>query len=94
LKLNDQQIEVINSYGCKVIHTGCSKAAAEDKTLPNNAYLLTLVKGEETWHDIVMGMQADIFDAYYDMFGHVMKKMDYAKGTRNPKLWGLDKKKK
>ena len=94
MNLNDQQIEVINSYGCKVIYTGCTKESAKDKSLPNNAYLLTLKKGEETWHDIVMGPRSDIFDAYYDMFGDVMKRMDYAEGTRNPKLWNLDKKKK
>lgn len=94
MKLNDQQISVINSYGCRVILSGCTPADAKDKSLPNNAYLLTLARENgETWHDIVMGLKSDIFDAYYDMFGHCMKKMEYTDGNRNPKLWNAGKKK-
>ena len=64
--------------------TGCTPDAADDKTLPTNAYLLELKKDNDTWFDIVMGESVGIFDTYYDLFGNVMQKMSYTKGTRQP----------
>ena len=86
MKLNEEQIVTINEagMGCSIIKTGCTPDAAEDKTLPTNAYLLELKKDGETWFDIVMGESVGIFDTYYDMFGDVMQKMSYTKGTRQP----------
>ena len=84
---NDQQVASINDYGIKIIKTNCTPEDAKDKSLPNNCYLLTLVKGEETWHDIVSGLSVDIFNAYYDILGNVLTKLEYTEGTRNPKLW-------
>ena len=86
MKLTEDQIVTINEagMGCSIIKTGCSPDAADDKTLPTNAYLLELKKDGETWFDIVMGESVGIFDTYYDMFGNVMQKMSYTKGTRQP----------
>ena len=77
MKLTEEQIVDINNagMGCTIIKTGCTPDAADDKTLPTNAYLLELKKGEDTWFDLVMGEAVGIFDTYYDMFGDVMKKM-------------------
>ena len=86
MKLTEDQIVTINEagMGCSIIKTGCTPDAAEDKTLPTNAYLLGLKKDGETWFDLVMGESVGIFDTYYDMFGDVMQKMSYTKGTRQP----------
>ena len=86
MKLTEDQIVTINEagMGCSIIKTGCTPDAAEDKTLPTNAYLLELKKDGETWFDLVMGESVGIFDTYYDMFGDVMQKMSYTKGTRQP----------
>ena len=86
MKLTDEQIVDINNAGrgCSIIKTGCTPDAAEDKTLPTNAYLLELKKDGETWFDVVMGESVGIFDTYYDIFGSVMQKMSYTKGTRQP----------
>ena len=86
MKLTDEQIVTINmaGRGCTIIKTGCTPDAAEDKTLPTNAYLLELKKGDETWFDIVMGEAVGVFDTYYDLFGDVMQKISYTKGTRQP----------
>ena len=86
MKLTEEQIVVINNdgMGCSIIKTGCSPDSAKDKTLPTNAYLLELKKDGETWFDIVMGESVGIFDTYYDLFGNVMQKMSYTKGTRQP----------
>ena len=86
MKLTEEQIVDINmaGRGCSIIKTGCTPDAAQDKTLPTNAYLLELKKDNETWFDIVMGEAVGIHDTYYDMFGNVMQKMSYTSGTRQP----------
>ena len=57
MKLTEEQIVDINmaGMGCSIIKTGVTPDAADDKTLPTNAYLLELKKGEDTWFDLVMG---------------------------------------
>ena len=86
MKLTEEQIVDSNNagMGCSIIKTGCTPDAANDKTLPTNAYLLELKKDNDTWFDIVMGESVGIFDTYYDLFGNVMQKMSYTKGTRQP----------
>ena len=86
MKLTEEQIVDINNAGrgCTIIKTGCTPEAADDKTLPTNAYLLELKKDNDTWFDIVMGESVGIFETYYDLFGNVMQKMSYTKGTRHP----------
>ena len=86
MKLTEEQILQINEagMGCSIIKTGCTPDAADDKTLPTNAYLLELKVKDDTWFDIVMGESVGIFDTYYDLFGNVMQKMSYTKGTRQP----------
>lgn len=76
------------NYGVTVIHTNCQPISAKDRTLPRNSYLLLLQKDEEVWYDIVMGTRSAIFDAYYDLFGDVMKRMEWTEGTINPRIWG------
>ena len=85
MKLTEDQIVTINEagMGCSIIKTGCTPDAAEDKTLPTNAYLLELKKDGETWFDLVMGESVGIFDTYYDMFGDVMQKMSYTRAHDN-----------
>jgi|AP86_3_1055499.scaffolds.fasta_scaffold00713_7 hypothetical protein len=75
-------------YGVIVICTNCQPLAAQDKTLPRNSYLIRCQDGEDMWYDIAMGSRSDIFDAYYDRFGDVMKRMEWTEGRINPKLWG------
>jgi len=89
MKLTDEQIVDINNAGrgCSIIKTGCTPDAADDKTLPTNAYLLELKKGDDTWFDIVMGEAVGVFDTYYDLFGDVMQKMSWTNGTRQPSTY-------
>lgn len=77
-----------SKYGVTVIHINCDPTSAKDKSLPTNSYLVKLQDEDGEWFDIVMGSRSDIFDAYYDSFGHCMKRMEWTDGTRNPKLWG------
>ena len=50
-----------------IIHEKCEKKAAEDKTLPRNAYLVTYVEKDKMTYDIVMAdSKVDVFDQYWD----------------------------
>lgn len=95
MTLSTEDVKLFRSkYGVTVIHANCDPDAAEDKSLPSNSYLVTLHQEDEHWCDIVMGPASDIFDAYYDSFGGVVKSMGWTQGTRNPKLWGESNKTK
>ena len=39
-----------------IIHEKCEKKAAEDKTLPRNAYLVTYVEKDKMTYDIVLSL--------------------------------------
>ncbi len=77
-----------DTYSVIVIAANCSADASEDNTLPRNSYLVKCVNPEEVWYDIVMGLKPDIFDAYYDTYGDVVKNIAWTNGKVNPKLWG------
>jgi hypothetical protein len=79
-------------YSVIVIVTNCEPSAAKDKTLPRNSYLIKCEKEETLWYDIVMGFQVDIFNAYYDKYGDVIKSMTWTEGSILPKLWGYQQK--
>ena len=52
-----------------VIHAKCEKAAADDPSLPRNAYLVTYVVEDKITYDIVMADgRVDIFDEYWDKY--------------------------
>ncbi|MBU38067.1 MAG: hypothetical protein CMA59_00935 [Euryarchaeota archaeon] len=89
MKFTDEQVATINASGCgcRVIATGITPDAAEDKHLPTNSYLMELEKDGQQWFDIVMGGTVAIFDCYYDTFGHCVKKMTYTKGAKSPGMY-------
>tara|TARA_R100000742_G_C4272314_1_gene91461 strand:- start:660 stop:1004 length:345 start_codon:yes stop_codon:yes gene_type:complete len=86
--VSQEQVEKIESYGLRVIHTNCKPETAQDGTLPTDSQLLTLKKDDTVWYDIVKGFRSNIFDAYYDTMGGVIQKMDFTNGKISAKLWG------
>ena len=64
----------------KILQEDCSPAAAEDRTLPHTAYLVTYEVNGIVKYDIAMGSKkVDIFDHYWDTYGIVrtMKPVSY-----------------
>jgi hypothetical protein len=88
MNYNAEQIKTLESYGIKILSQNCSPEAAKDKSLPRDSYLMSLNNGEFSWFDIAKGTRSDIFDAYYDMFGGVIKFMKWTDGTIPAKTWG------
>ena len=73
---------------CNIIHEKCEKAAAEDKTLPRNAYLVTYVEKEKVVYDIVMAdSKVDVFDDYWDKYKEGLQTITFAQGNVRPSLW-------
>lgn len=87
MNFNPEQITAIEGYGLRILSQACPFGESKDKSLPNNTYVITCQRGEDTWHDIVMGNRSDIFDAYYDLLGNVVKRIEWTAGRVNPRLW-------
>lgn len=77
--------------GINIIQTNCDKTAAQDKSLPRNAYLVVYSEDGEEKFDIVCGLQVDIFDHYHDQNKQV-RAIEWTDGTINPKFWGYQAK--
>ena len=72
----------------RFIHENCEKKLADDRSLPNNAYLVEYETEGKTQYDIVQSVKVvDIFDQYYDKYKKGLKSIAQAEGTVNPKLW-------
>tara|TARA_B100001287_G_scaffold274498_1_gene279927 strand:+ start:3403 stop:3666 length:264 start_codon:yes stop_codon:yes gene_type:complete len=78
----------------KIIHQDCDPTMGEDRSLPNNAFLIEYLQDGLTKFDIVIAAkQVDIFDHYYDNYRNDFKNMTQAQGRVSPKLWGNKPKK-
>ena len=71
-----------------IIQEKCDPKAADDKQLPNNAYLIQYEVEGKVVHDIAMAQKAvDIFDQYYDKYKKGFKWLKQTQGTVRPNLW-------
>lgn len=90
MALTDSDIQLMKKMGATVIQADCSVQDAKDKSLPLNSYLVTCKDGDDTWYDIVMGLQVPIFDSYHEVFGkNVIQKWVWTSGTISPKFWAI-----
>ena len=77
-----------------VLFQDCDPTVADDKKLPTSAFLVEYLQDGITKFDIVTSYkQVDIFDHYWDNYRGDFKNMSQAKGTVNPKLYGVEPKK-
>ena len=73
---------------CNIIHEKCDKSAANDKTLPRNAYLVSYVEKDNMTYDIVMAdSKVDVFDDYWDKYKEGLQTITFAQGNVRPSLW-------
>tara|TARA_B100002019_G_C20822871_1_gene381468 strand:+ start:224 stop:460 length:237 start_codon:yes stop_codon:yes gene_type:complete len=74
-----------------VLQEDCDLAAAEDKSLPYTAYLVTYEVNGMVKHDIAMGSkEVEIFDYYWDKYRIVLG-MKQTEGRISPKMWNPKK---
>jgi hypothetical protein len=76
-------------YGCEVIQENCDKLDAKNSQLPSDAHLVSYMRGGIVSYDITRSSKiVNIFDMYWDKFGNDLKKIEWADGRVNPRLWG------
>jgi len=76
----------------KIIKEDCDPADAQDKSLPNNAFLVEYRVDDASHYDLVFASkQSEIFDHYYDTYKKDFVTMNQAEGRVSPKLWGISK---
>ena len=72
----------------KIIHENCDPELANDKTLPNNAFLIEYKIDGTSYYDIsAAAKQSELFDHYYDKYKRDFVTMKQAEGRISPKLW-------
>ena len=72
----------------RYIHENGKKDLADNKTLPNNAYLVEYKVEGETRYDVVQSVKVvDIFDEFYDKYKKDLINITQSGGTVSPKLW-------
>jgi hypothetical protein len=70
------------------LNEACDPEVATDKSLPNNAFLVSYSVGEEKKYDLVISSKkVEIFDHYYDKYKKDLIDIQQSDGTANPKLW-------
>tara|TARA_A100001201_G_C4018863_1_gene179920 strand:+ start:309 stop:575 length:267 start_codon:yes stop_codon:yes gene_type:complete len=73
----------------KILHQDCDPTLAQDKSLPQTAYLVEyLVDGLTKFDLVISGKKVDIFDQYYDDYRKDLLNITQSSGTANPKTWG------
>ena len=77
----------------KTIHSDCMASMAEDRSLPNNSYLVIYIVENKKKYDIVMANKmVDIFDQYWDEYKDNLIGITFTSGRVNPRMWGIEKK--
>ena len=72
----------------RILNEACDPEVATDKSLPNNAFLVSYNVGEEKKYDLVISSKkVEIFDHYYDKYKKDLIDIQQSDGTANPKLW-------
>ena len=75
----------------KILFENCDPDKAEDRTLPNNSFLVEykVDEGAVSSYDIAAAAkQSEIFDHYYDKYKKGFVTMNQTEGRINPKLYG------
>jgi len=72
----------------KILHQDCDPTLAQDKSLPQTAYLVEyLVDGLTKFDLVVCSKQVDIFDHYWDNYKENLNNIIQSSGTISPKVW-------
>ena len=72
----------------RVIREDCDPKLAQDRTLPNTAFLVEYENDGKTCYDIsIPRKEVDMFDYYWDKYKHGLKRWTQTEGRSNPKLW-------
>ena len=73
----------------RILQQDCDPSVANDKSLPNNSFLVEYKQGDTKCYDLIIANKAvDIFDYYWDEYKESFVGYKQSAGAINPKLWG------
>lgn len=76
-------------YNCELLSHNITQEQLMNPELPTDTYFIQYDTEEGTIMDLCRSSKmANIFDMYYDKVGNNIRKIDFAYGRKNPKLWG------
>jgi len=85
----EEKESLIQSYGCHLVVERATPEQIKDKTLPTDTLQVKYKSNDKVYIDLCRGKRVDVFDLYYDKFGKgSLISIDWAHGTKNPKMWG------
>ena len=78
-------------YGCEVLLEKTTMEKASGVDFPTDAYIIKYKIDEKECIDLTRtGKLSSLFDMYYDIHGkNVIQKIDFGRGNRDPKMWGM-----
>ena len=78
-------------YGCEVLLEKTTMEKASSVDFPTDAYIIKYKIDEKECIDLTRtGKLSSLFDMYYDIHGkNVIQKIDFGRGNRDPKMWGM-----
>lgn len=83
--------EEMEMYNCEMLSHNVSKEQVMNPELPTDTYFIEYNTDDGPVIDLCRSTKmANIFDMYYDKIGNNIRKIDFAYGRKNPKLWGYN----
>jgi len=76
-------------YNCELLSHNITPEQLMNPELPTDTYFIEYDTDDGPMMDLCRSSKmANIFDMYYDKVGNNIRKIDFAYGRKNPKLWG------
>jgi hypothetical protein len=88
---DDEKLNIPRQYNCQLLYHNVTEDQIKNPELPSDAYVVQVVGEEESFYDLCRSSKmSNVFDLYYDKFGNNIRKIDFAYGRQNPRLWGYE----
>ena len=80
-----------SDYGCEILLEKTTLEKASDVNYPTDAYIVRYKVDDKDLIDLTRtGKLTSLFDMYYDNHGkNVIQKIEFGRGNRDPKMWGI-----
>lgn len=86
----EEKLNIPRQYNCQILSHKVTDDQIKDPELPSDAYVVHVEGDDGTFYDLCRSSKmANVFDLYYDKFGNNIRKIDFAYGRQNPRLWGM-----
>jgi hypothetical protein len=86
----EEKLNIPIQYNCELLFHKVNEDQIKNPDLPSDAYVVQVESDNESFYDLCRSSKmSNIFDLYYDKFGNNIRKIDFAYGRLNPRVWGM-----